>query len=328
MSPAHVQEEQRRLAWPYALIARCPTACELEKNSLALKCGQRVRVDYRDQNWLWGHVVGKEETKGWFPAQLLLAPPPPWEPPSAPYENERDTSEPVDNTWGNAVSSTCVAKCNSTSATPLKAPVSEKVQLQVVTFGVEDAGIRDTSYEVLNARVRAYAKQIGHVDAEHLPDCSFHLDARCFWDPHAGSLKRHVGTHPMILQRLVLGTRFKQWLMLAKRLLLEHKSHAIQAASSRDGSQDTDVSQTNRDPCLTVMVFCKSGKHRAIAASTILRHLAATRGGLDCLPPINLSLQKWGGCECDACSGQSGQEVVQSALRQAEEIWNQLPFCR
>ena len=124
------------------------------------------------------------------------------------------------------------------------------------------------------------------------------LDARCFNDPNAGELNRHIGRHPEIITRLIDHGAFEKWLAHAGQRL----SDAIYERAGA-GIQYP----------LLVLVFCRSGRHRAIAATEVLEYVAERIEMLQCLPTIHLGLEYFRArgadhCKCSACWENTDEE--------------------
>lgn len=184
-----------------------------------------------------------------------------------------------------------------------------EVCVQVVTLGLRWAGLsgRSSRNIDLSEGVRAYARGLGMID---LKDCNLFFDARCFWDPQSGDLRRHVGTNPVILERLVGADNFPWWLHRAKRQFRAERRAALTAA--RGGPAPPEIKMA---------VFCNGGRHRAVAAGTILKHVMMTCEGAQCAPPCHLSLSQQGVCKCSECTSSGPQQRI---LEKAAEIWRNL----
>ena len=174
--------------------------------------------------------------------------------------------------------------------------------VQIVTLGVRVAGIEGYEGVHLKAGMEAYVR----VALERSP--AVQLDARCFRDPGAGELIDHTGMHPAIISRLVATKEFPLWAGAARGQILE---------AVREHERDR-----LRGP-VTVLVFCRSGKHRAVAAAAVMRHAAITVEGLNCLPVIHLGRPRCNWC-CVACElrrDECWDAERLLALRHGADVW-------
>lgn len=124
------------------------------------------------------------------------------------------------------------------------------------------------------------------------------VDTRCFRDPGAGALRAHDGHHPEILLRMSRHEFFTAWLQMLKRNVM-----VTLAASAGQA-------------IVIAAVFCRSGRHRSVAAASILLHLACA-SGVCCLPPKHLSLKP---CGCGECREDNTKNA--EVFAHAERIWN------
>lgn len=200
-----------------------------------------------------------------------------------------------------------------------EASAKAKITVRVATLGLEAAGIYNLNDVETGAR--SYAEGLKELSGPLEVD--FWLDARCFGDPDAGPLKHHIGTHPFIIERLVNSDHFAPWLRSAKRHFQRIRRRLASSATSRAAKLDGDAALEERG--LTVLVFCRSGRHRAVAAATVLRHVVAEHEGMRCPEPMHLCLLKLGGCRCHYCRGWRGADARDAALRKAADLWVQLP---
>ncbi|CAE8702332.1 unnamed protein product, partial [Polarella glacialis] len=93
------------------------------------------------------------------------------------------------------------------------------LSLQIVTLGLEVAGIRNLTPQAVADGLHAYHLSLGSpLGPAGCSGFDFCLDARCFGDPWCGPLKRHIGTHPEIVTRLVGSEDFPPWLSCAQVL--------------------------------------------------------------------------------------------------------------
>ena len=102
------------------------------------------------------------------------------------------------------------------------------------------------------------------------------VDARCFPDP--SSVYNHTlncnGTHPEIVARICNHRKFKLWLSKLKR----------QFALA--------IAQGGPDLKFTMAMYCRSGKHRSVAAAVIAKHILEYEGWR-CSPLNHLSMRFW-----------------------------------
>ena len=98
---------------------------------------------------------------------------------------------------------------------PLARLAAPLVRLQFVTMGVDPAGLNRFRHAIrdLHAGMAAYVRWM----LEREPEIQ--LDARCFNDPNAGELNRHIGRHPEIIRRLIDHGAFEKWLAHARQRL-------------------------------------------------------------------------------------------------------------
>lgn len=139
------------------------------------------------------------------------------------------------------------------------------------------------------------------------------LSAHVFHDPDAceKGLNIHTGRHPRIIGALVDSDDFLRWIQEAMQKISAEKEKAI--ASGNVFS-------------LSVVVFCKSGKHRSVAACIVLRHILCMGGVYPFLriqDPIDLSCREWGPncCRgvCPECLSMDGGR--EAALNYAYRKW-------
>mmetsp|Transcript_1373 Transcript_1373/g.2586 ORF Transcript_1373/g.2586 Transcript_1373/m.2586 type:complete len:435 (+) Transcript_1373:41-1345(+) len=112
------------------------------------------------------------------------------------------------------------------------------------------------------------------------------IDMRRFRDPNAtAALKEHDGHNITIIERMVNHARFIGWLSWLKKELQDKLTEAEKAGRTE----------------VRVVMFCRSGQHRALAGSVILRHLAH-KLGLLCEQPQHMTARR---CRCFNCRGDS-----------------------
>ena len=181
----------------------------------------------------------------------------------------------------------------------------------VVTLGLRDVGLDDAVDPGLQAGLDAYCRAtIGRT-------ADVRLDARCFHDPDAGKLKRHVGTHPDIIDRLVQSDLFIEWVRKAR----------CEVTKIADGRARAQRSGTHHDSSSVVLIFCRSGRHRAVAAAAVLERSLVACHGFIMLPVQHFSMDRSGGrggCLCPSCQFPgSGDSAVarEAALQRAVQVW-------
>ena len=170
--------------------------------------------------------------------------------------------------------------------------------VQFVTLGVRIAGIERYKRVHLMAGMAAYVRVALELSL------AVQLDARCFTDPGRTELLDHTGMHPEIISRLVATNVFPLWAGEARGQI-----HEAVHEHERDRLQGP----------VTVLVFCRSGKHRAIAAAEVIRHAAITVDGLNCPPVIHLGRSRcnWHCVDCEPRKN----ERRRLALRRGADVW-------
>lgn len=115
------------------------------------------------------------------------------------------------------------------------------------------------------------------------------IDMRSFYDPGCGPLKRHDGHHHEIIRRLVHHHLFKDLV-----------------CNLRD--QLADCLRQEQDDCKARFVlYCKSGRHRSVAAGNLLHYILLCEG----FSGTQLQHESLGeGCSCAKCSKPSGQRCL------------------
>ena len=127
-----------------------------------------------------------------------------------------------------------------------------------------------------------YAKRAQVFTLDERP--AIHLDARVFSDPGKRDLGRHTGRHHEIIARMVAHEKFRSWMRNAHRTFAK-------VFINWDGG-----------PILPAVVFCRSGKHRGVAASEILKGVLSRVEGWKFAPTIHMSIDiEREGCRCDNC---------------------------
>ena len=112
--------------------------------------------------------------------------------------------------------------------------------------------------------------------------CDIFLDARVLSDPDGD--RDHTGRHQGIIARMVAHTAWAGWLRDAHRKLKE-------VMRNWTGS-----------PIIPVVVFCRSGRHRSVAASELLKGAVQQVEKWEFLPSLHISIDmEHAGCCCKNC---------------------------
>lgn len=122
-------------------------------------------------------------------------------------------------------------------------------------------------------------------------EANFCVDMRSFYDPGCGPLKKHDGRHHEIIRRMVHHHLFMDLISDLRTRLADHMEAAVPTS---DGS-------------LHFLLYCKSGRHRSVAAGTLLHYILLCEGysGVE-LQHVSLG----DGCGCDTCSKPSAQRCL------------------
>ena len=184
------------------------------------------------------------------------------------------------------------------------------VQLITCGVGANWAGLSDTSDRLrrfgfstsfegeklirgVDEYIRYYARDAKKFNLATKP--AIHLDARIFSDPAKDDLKGHTGRHPEIIARMVAHPAFRWWI---------HNAHRTFIETATNWSDNT---------MLPAVVFCRSGRHRAVAASEILKGVLACVEGWEFAPTIHMTIDvERAGCTCAKCQG--GRPICDSIL--------------
>eukprot|EP00435_Cladocopium_sp_Y103_P040554 s2415_g11.t1 len=119
-------------------------------------------------------------------------------------------------------------------------------------------------------------------------EAHFVVDMRSFYDPGCGPLKRHDGRHNEIIRRMVHHHLFTDLVRDLRQQLEEHLED-----------------QSNRS--VKFLLFCKSGRHRSVAAGGLLHYILLSEGYSSTeLHHVSLG----DGCGCDICSKPSAQRCL------------------
>ena len=178
-------------------------------------------------------------------------------------------------------------------------------KLQFVTCGVRHAGLDQYDGEHLRIGLEAFVREL----LREKP--ALQVDARVFRDP-SGEFRDHNGRHPGIIAKMVASRRFPEWMANAHREL----STVLSAWGGRRAYE----------PIMFVLVFCRSGRHRAVAASEILKQVAEDVESFRCLPTVHLSLAL-DYCRCTSCvPNHPGRQSIDDeswylSFAEAANIW-------
>ena len=173
---------------------------------------------------------------------------------------------------------------------------SHRRELQVFTFGLEtyDKSLAQIVFE------RGGGKQAQVTDEElvqafqrnELPLPCVIADTRMFHDPAASELRRHTGKHPEILWRMCNHRCFSDWFL--------HVRHGVYERFDRG------------EHLVCLALFCKSGRHRSVAAAEFAEH-AAHKEGWSC-DVVHLSKRAW---KCKRDCRECGEASLKRDLRMA-----------
>ena len=149
----------------------------------------------------------------------------------------------------------------------------------------------------LKAFVRYYMKD--ERDSTEIPPGPYdetrdiYLDARVFKDPEREDIRRHTGRHYEIIARMVGHQNFRSWMRNAHRTL-----------------KRVFMNWTG-GPIVPVVVFCRSGRHRAVAASELLKGALLRVEGWRFAPTKHITIDiDREGCLCE--DGKPDREICES----------------
>ena len=108
--------------------------------------------------------------------------------------------------------------------------------------------------------------------------CHVVYDARCFSDPYRGSNRGHTGQHAEIICGVCNSPHFRDWLIRLKHKVAQ------------------EVAQIGTNKILRIAFYCKSGRHRSVAATYILQHILENQGFR--VQVCHLSENSWGRHMC------------------------------
>ena len=138
----------------------------------------------------------------------------------------------------------------------------------------------------LKAFVRCYMKY--EADSTEIPSGPYDerrdicLDARVFSDPDGA--RDHTGRHRDIIARMVGHQNFRSWMRNAHRTLKRV------------------FRNWTGGPIVPVVVFCRSGRHRSVAASELLKGTCSQVEGWEFVPSLHISIDiDDRGCPCKNC---------------------------
>ena len=136
-----------------------------------------------------------------------------------------------------------------------------------------------------------------------------YLDARVFSDPDGD--RNHTGRHHSIIARMVAHKAWVGWLRAAHRKLKEV------------------IRNWTGGPTIPVVVFCRSGRHRSVAASEFLKGAFWHVEGWEFPPSIHISIDmEDAGCRCKNCSpSREICESIQSSIALAVTAHDQRDAC-
>ena len=117
-------------------------------------------------------------------------------------------------------------------------------------------------------------------------------------------LQPHTGRHPEIIARMVSHPAFGWWIQNAHRTFIE-----------------VFINWSN-GTIVPAVVFCRSGRHGAVAASEILKGVSAWVEGWEFAPTIHMSIDiERAGCTCRKChSNRLICESIQSSITSAVAV--------
>ena len=185
-------------------------------------------------------------------------------------------------------------------------------QVHTVTFGLENMDSR--LYDMCagqGAHIQVEEKVLDAALKRRKIDADVILDARMFPDPDSQNLRRHSGRHHGIITRLCEHRNFDGWLWHAKQVILR--------ACQRKCAQ---VGMDRKAWCVTVALYCRSGKHRSVAGARIIEHILAS-AGFESVPVTHLSQSRWGSSMCKGMcfECQNPPPELQDVLNRAYEKW-------
>jgi hypothetical protein len=152
------------------------------------------------------------------------------------------------------------------------------------------------------ALIEAFLKGVGVVPESHAVVC---VDCRFVSDPNLRLEKTHVGYHPTIVNDFVWHRDFRAWL----------RDLGVRVAAAAADAGD-----------VTVVMYCRAGCHRSVAASVIWRHvLEATSQRWHLSDTVHLSREIWQQRKCGPCSRCAAKSEVRSAaLARARQVWREI----
>ena len=140
----------------------------------------------------------------------------------------------------------------------------------------------------LKAFVRYYMKD--ERDSTEIPPGPYdetrdiYLDARVFRDPEREDVRRHTGRHYEIIARMVGHQNFRSW--------MRNAHHTLKRV----------FMNWTGGPIVPVVVFCRSGRHRSVAASELLKGALLRVEGWRFAPTKHITIDiDREGCLCEDC---------------------------
>ena len=157
--------------------------------------------------------------------------------------------------------------------------------------------------------LKAYTSYYRNVPIEEYDETrDIYLDARVFTDPAHGDLRDHNGRHHRIIAGMVGHPAWGDWLRHA-HVTLERVFRNWEGG-----------------PMLPVVVFCRSGRHRSVAAAEILKYAFVRLKWYKFAPTMHITIDEHlAGCRCQECErdrpvGESIETSVASAVALLQSI--------
>jgi hypothetical protein len=137
-------------------------------------------------------------------------------------------------------------------------------------------------------------------------DCVLTFDCRVFYDPGVEDARRHIDTHPLVLERLAQHKHFKQFFT---RVL--------------DKIVAKEAKMKDKKDVLHISCFCRSGEKRSVAVAWILKWACQETLGMCCVPTAHLCSFEWPRKNCQGQSGEC-QEVERPCMRVIHDLWSEI----
>ena len=145
-------------------------------------------------------------------------------------------------------------------------------------------------------------------------------DARDVHDPDGHRLRDHTGHRHQIISRIISDRRFYRWLFGMHRKFYKARDDKLM---NNEGRGEGPIH-------ITVAVYCRSGKHRSVAAAMVLRHIFQAEGWSREEVPTHLSRTQWGNkcCKgnCNECAQKPNQLSV--LLNHSLQVWQEFTSAR